>query len=440
MKKATLIKLICLAIACMLLIPMVIACGEEDPTTPSTDSSATKEMITISFSPRGGDIIDGDEEIEIEKGTKLKKSMFPEVEKDGYEFLYWAYDRAGEEEWDSVDIFNENTTLYAIWEEKGGNQGGTTDSSNNQGGNTDVVPEEKVTIEFNTGRGYFTDSNDYEKVINKGGRLDKFPTPVTDESGWAFKGWFKDEACTVAASLSNKYDANTTLYAGWEHKAECTDGSYDHLYGPWEEDQKADCTKPGTYARYCEYCQNKEIKIGDPAKGHQFGLWEEAFMAKERTCTRPGCGEKEIIKYKDVTVSVLGNSPSEQIEGSTTNFYVVPFTNLINGRWDEGHGEFVGPKGNGTAYVQFNLLEATVLDRIYFKGEGVTSINVFVQYEGESDFTLVGICGGSPDKESAPFVYPDSSKKILSVKFVEDNPPNGTSKWQEVAFVKVAEE
>ena len=441
MKKATLVKLICLAIACMLLIPMVIACGEEDPTTPSTDSSATKEMITISFNPRKGDIIDGDEEIEIEKGTKLKKSMFPEVEKDGYNFLYWAYDRAGEEEWDSVDKFNEDTELFAIWEEEDNSGTGPSKPGNDdEGGDDPVTPAEKVTIEFDTGRGYFADSSDYEKVINKGGRLDKFPTPVTDESGWVFAGWYKDADCTIAASLSNKYDVDTMLYAKWDQKAECTDGSYDHLYGPWEEDQKADCTKPGTSARYCEYCQNKEIKIGDPAKGHSFGLWEEAFMAKQRTCSRPGCGEKEIVAYKDVTIAVLGNNPGAQIEGNSANFFDVPFVNLINGRWDEGFGEFIGPRGNGMAYVQFNLLEATALDRIYFKGEGVTGINVFVQYEGESDFVLLGLCGAAPDKESAPFVEPDASKKILSVKFVEETPPNGTSKWQEVAFVKVAEE
>ncbi len=439
MKKATLVKLICLAIACMLLIPMVIACGEEDPTTPSTDSSATKEMITISFSPRGGDIIDGDEEIEIEKGTKLKSSMLPEAEKDGYEFLYWAYDRAGEEEWDSVDIFNENTTLYAIWEEEDNGGTGTSKPGDDEGDDP-VVPVEKVTIEFDTGRGYFADSNDYEKVINKGGRLDKFPTPVTDESGWAFAGWYKDEACTIAASLSNKYDVDTMLYAKWDQKAECTDGSYDHLYGPWEEDQKADCTKPGTSARYCEYCQNKEIKIGDPAKGHSFGLWEEAFMAKQRTCSRPGCGEKEIIQYKDVTEELLGNDPGEQIEGSTEKFYSIPFTSLVNNKWDESWGEFVGPNGTGKAHVIFNLVEATTLDRIYFKGSGVTTINIFVQYEGESDFVRVGGVSSAPDKESTPFVEPDATKKIVAIKFVEDNPPQGTSMWQEVAFVKVAEE
>ena len=163
-------------------------------------------------------------------------------------------------------------------------------------------------------------------------------------------------------------------------------------------------------------------------------------MSKERTCSRGGCGEKEIVNYENITVSALGSAPGSQIEGNKETFYDVPFTNLINNRWDEGFGEFIGPRGGKMSYVQFNLIEAMVLDRIYFKGEGVTSINVFVQYEGESDFTLVGICGGSPDKESTPFVEPDSSKKILSVKFVEDNPPNGTSKWQEVAFVKVAEE
>ena len=139
-------------------------------------------------------------------------------------------------------------------------------------------------------------------------------------------------------------------------------------------------------------------------------------------------------------MEVLGSAPAEQIEGNTNAFFQVPFTALINGTWNESYGKFVGPNGSATAYIIFTLVEPTTLDRIYFKGEGVTSINVYVQYEGEDDFTLVGICGGAPDKESTPFVEPDADKKILSVKFVEDNPPNGTSKWQEVAFVKVAEE
>ena len=436
MKKATLIKLICLALACLFIIPLAIACDKDgDETTPTTESTAGK--IYIEFDPRGGEIVDGDEEIEIDAGSSIRKSHFPEVEKDGYILEYWAYDRNGEDEWKSRDKFDEDTTLYAIWTRDDAEDNGTTGSTNND----DNVPDvEMITIRFNTGVGYFED-NKYTVQVEKNGYFQgALPTPVSDNLAMQFESWYRDAAFSVPVSRSDMYTEDVTLYARWIELAECSDGSYNHSYTGWDVDTQPTCSKPGTSARYCEYCNDKQIKVGDPAKGHQYGMWQEAFMAKERLCSRPGCGEREIIQYENVTVSILGNAPASQITGSTANFYVVPFTNLINNRWDEGHGEFVGPKGTGTAHVQFNFIEATTLDRIYFKGEGVTSINVFVQYEGEDDFALIGVCGGAATKEATPFVEPDSSKKIVSVKFVEDNPPNGTSKWQEVAFVKIAEE
>ena len=443
MKRTTLIKLFCLAIACLLIVPMVIACGKEDePEAPGT--------IYITFELRGGEIVDGDEEIEIEAGSKLKKSQFPEVEKEGYILEYWAYDRNGEDEWKSRDTFDEDTPLYAIWvkddaENNNNDSTGGNNTTPSTGGNTDNDDDtptvtEKVTIEFNTGDGYFTNSADYEVTINKGGRLNSFPKPVHENPAMAFEKWYKDPSFKNAASLSDKYEADTVLYARWVQQAECTDGSYNHSYLAWDDGNKATCTKPGTSERYCQYCNNKEIKEGDPALGHQFGMWQEAFMSKERICNRAGCGEKEIVTYENITVSALGSAPGNQIVGNKETFYDVPFTNLINNRWDEGFGEFIGPRGGNMSYVQFNLIEAMVLDRIYFKGEGVTSINVFVQYEGEDDFTLLGVCGGAPTKETTPFVTPDTTRKIVSVKFVEDTPPQGTSKWQEVAFVKVAKE
>ena len=585
MKKATFIKLLCLAIACCMLLPMVIACGEESKsdkggdgagdttattaggstgttaggttsTNPGTTDSTqgggnqdvTGETVTIVFRVNGGTIVNGANSVKIAKGGVLTIDKIPELTRNGYTFAYWSYTANGNDEIKSDDVFVVDTILFAIWTENSSgtvdtsNNGNTTDTSNNttnstnntqnppapskvgigfdgnggsvvfdyieidygsklayssipsatragytlkgwaydpwgnemwsarndvfteetelfaiwekessggsttdstQGGNqggTDdpVVPSGKVTIEFNTGTGYFEDANDYEMELDKGGRIPSFPTPVHDNEAMVFEGWYEDAACTVAASRSKKYDADAMLYAKWTEMVECSDGSYDHVWGSWDMDTKPDCKNAGKDARYCTICGNKQFKDGDPALGHLWNSWEEAFMRRERSCGRLGCTEKEIINYQDVTIAVLGNTPGSQVEGSTDKFYVVPFTNLINGRWDEGFGEFVGPKGNGAAHVQFNLIEATTLDRIYFKGEGVTSINVFVQYEGESDFALVGVCSSAPDRESAPFVTPDATKKIVAIKFVEDNPPNGTSKWQEVAFVKVA--
>ena len=303
-----------------------------------------------------------------------------------------------------------------------------------------AIWQEAVTITFNTGMGYFTNLADYEVVIAKGSRIEKLPTPVVDDSSWVFAGWYKDEAYSTSASVSDKYNANTTLYAKWEQLVPCIGGSYEHLYGTWEQEQIAKCTTPGTSARYCEYCQHKQTMITEAAKGHSVTEWQESFMQRTGVCTRLDCGMTITEKFENVTKTVLGKNPSEQIEGSTSKFYSVPFTSLINDRWNEGWGEFVGPNGTGTAYVQFNFVEASALDRIYFKGQGVTAINIYVQYEGEADFIHVGVCVGAADVENTPYVSVDNTKKVASVKFVEENPPQGTSMWQEVAFTKAIEE
>ena len=329
---------------------------------------------------------------------------------------------------------------------EGGNNGGTNNDGGNNGGEKPSTPsdngKEKVIVEFNTGMGYFEDEALYEIKVDKGGRLSSFPTPAHDNPDMLFGGWYKDDKFTVQASRSDKYESDTMLYACWIERMMCTDGTYDHLYSSWDTDTLPSCTKPGTVARYCNFCNAKETRPGDSAKGHLFGSWTEVFMARERVCTRIGCGEKEMQSFDDVTLAALGSSPSNQIDGSTAMFYGVPFTNLINGNWNDSgsNGGVLSPKGQGTAYVIFTLIEPMTLDRIYFKGDGSISMNIYVQYEGEDTFTFIGLCGGVADKENTPFKTPDTTKNIVKVKLQEDNPPNGTSLWQEIAFVRISGE
>ena len=409
----------------------------------NTENTGKKETVKISFDLNGqGATVNGNVQVEIEKGTALQGDSMPRVSRDGYDFDGWAYDTNGDSAWNEGDCFYVDTVLYAAWipTQSGGssgNNGGNTDS-----GSTDNIITDGVTVEFNTGTGYFTDTSLYETVIKKGGRLGSLPTPVHDNVAMLFEGWYKDEACTIPVSLSDKYSENAMLYAHWVEQTMCSDGTFNHFYSSgWDVDQKATCDKAGTYARYCEYCNDKQVKNGDPALGHQYGQWEETFMARERKCQRLGCGESEIVNFENLTVSLLGNRPASQIVGTTDKFYsAAPFTNLINGRWDEGYGEHVSPNGKGSVYIQFNLVTPTALDRIYFKATGSVSVTIYVQYEGDTDWSIVGICGSSSEKENAPFVTVDGTKNIASIKFVEESPQNGAAIWQEVAFVRVVEE
>ena len=163
-------------------------------------------------------------------------------------------------------------------------------------------------------------------------------------------------------------------------------------------------------------------------------------MSRERVCTRLGCGASEHQSFKDITLETLGNSPAEQISGNTNAFFVVPFTALINGDWNEGHGKFVAPNGYPQAYVTFELLEPTALDRIYLKGDGTANVGIYVQYEGEDEYTFIGFCPGVSEREDTPYREPDASKRIVKVKIQEDNPQKGESMWQEVVFCKITEE
>ena len=451
MNKKLLIKLFCLAVACLLLLPLVMACGDDENNNQNGESE--EETVIVTFIPRGGDIISGKEEVEITKGEKLRESKCPEVEKTGYTFLYWAYDKLGTQEWDPGDPFREDTDLYAIWEEKtaGSNNGGNDnpDDGNGDGntdGDNDTPVVEKVTIKFNTGVGYFED-NKYTYEIEKDGYFNgALPTPVCDNLAMKFEGWFKDAAFTVVASRSDSYSANTELYAYWIQMTPCIDGSYDHIWTAWDEDYKAPtCTAPGLKAQYCQTCSTSNTMTGKPATGHDWPSWQEGFLQRERTCRTLGCGAVQEQKFDNITLSTLGNTPENQMKlEMSAGWGSNRVGALINGNWDEPNtATFCG--NSCEVKVTINLLNIAKMDRIYVKGHYAgASFNIFVQYEGDSDYTLVGT--GSflskdqdADKENRviPYANVDNTRNVVSVQIIMPNAGYGEDYWDEVAFISI---
>ena len=444
MKKTLFIKLLCLAVLCALLIPMVIACGEDETPPAASSTPASVEMVTVVFNANGGSLNGASRSVQVQLNKPIPFDAIPDPTKEGSTFVGWAYDNIGNDMWSEFDTISMNTKLTAIWKENGSNPGGGTTGSSNNGGGDVVDPpasSNTVNVTFNCGAtGYFDDNKYIYTVPLNGYFTGSLPTPLSEDASMRFDGWFSDPLFQNAVGRSYQYKVDTTLYAKWTQLFTCKDGSYDHDWDLWYDKKAADCTSYGIKARPCKICGNEEEAPSSAPLGHQFAQYQEAFMSKQRTCQRLGCGEVEIINYKDVTLEVLGNNPAAQIDGNTEAFFAVPFTALINGIWDEGHGKFVGPKGVPVAYITFTFVEATALDRIYFKGDGTVSMNIYVQYEGEDNFTNIGLCGGAKDKESTPFKEADPTKKIVAVKFQEENPRHGESMWQEVAFVKVAAE
>lgn len=447
MNKKLLLKLLCLALACVLLLPLVMACGEDE----NVPEEPEEETVVVTFITRGGDIISGKDEVELVKGSKLRESKCPEVEKVGYNFKFWAYDKQGTQEWDPGDPFREDTDLYAIWEEKsaGGNEGGNGDGGNDDegqtpGGNEPVV--EKVTIRFNTGVGYFED-NKYTYEVDKNGYFNgALPTPVCDDVAMKFEGWFKDAGYTIIASRSDSYAADTELFAYWSQMTPCKDGSYDHIWSAWDENyQKPTCTEPGLKAQYCQTCDTSNTMIGKPAKGHDWPLWQEGFLKRERTCRTLGCGAVQEQEFNNITLSTLGNTPANQLKLEMANGYGSNRVGcIVNGNWDEPNaGTFCGKACE--VKVTINLLNYAKMDRIYVKGHHAgASFNILVQYEGDSDYTLVG--SGSflsgeqnADKENRviPYATVDNTRNVVSVQIVMPNASDGEDYWDEVAFISI---
>ena len=442
MRKTTLIKLLCLALACAMLLPMVIACGND---TPPVTQSSVDEKVEITFSANRGTIVDGNSEVKINKGSKLSESKMPLVEREGYEFLYWSYDRTGNTEWDPVEKFNEDTTLYAVWQEVGsGNNGGNNNGGNGEGGE-DNTDKEMVTVKFNTGVGYFED-NKYTYSVEKNGFFTgALPTPVSDNPAHKFEGWFKDAAFTVVASRSDQYSADTELYAYWSTLTQCTDGSYDHTWSGWEETVAPTCTKAGTNSQFCTTCNAENKMTGSPATGHDYRPWEEGFLRRERTCKIPGCGYEQYQEFENITLSTLGKTPASQMSlQMSSGWGSTRVTCLVDGSWDQPDGAVFC--GNGCEVkVTINLLTASPMDRIYVKGRGQgAGFNIYVQYEGDSDYTLAGAGSFLSDAQNAdkdnrviPFAPVDNTRNVVSVQIVMTTCSQGQDYWEEVAFIKI---
>lgn len=447
MNKKLLFKLLCLALACVLLLPLVMACGEDN--NGGETEEPEEETVVVTFNPRGGDIISGKDEVEIVKGSKLRESKCPEVERNGYTFQYWAYDSKGESEWYPDDKIKEDTDLYAIWKEKtaGGNEGGNEDDNGDEqtpGGDTTV---EKITIRFNTGVGYFED-NKYTYEVDKDGYFNgALPTPVCDNVAMKFEGWFWDETWTKQVSRSDVYSEDVVIFAYWTQMTPCKDGSFDHIWTGWDDDKSPTCTTAGTKAQYCQECNAKNTMPGEPATGHAWPDWQEGFLQRERTCRTLGCGAFQSQKFENITLSTLGNNPAGQVKlGGTGSAWGGDRVGcVVDGVWDHSNEASFDPKGDGSCIVTITLLNPAAMDRIYVKGYGADSaFKVMVQYEGESDYSLAGMgsfltSAANADKENRviPYVGVDNTRKIVSVQVILETPSASAEFMEEVAFIVI---
>lgn len=131
----------------------------------------------------------------VKPNSKIDKPSDPV--RDGFEFIKWAIDLKGENEWSfAEDVVTKSVTIFAIWQ-----QGDFTITFDLNGGEfaEGVIPPDSFEV----------------------GKVTYFPTP--NQVGYTFVGWFDKPADEVVAGAESIRDtsqltSSVKLYAKWNPK------------------------------------------------------------------------------------------------------------------------------------------------------------------------------------------------------------------------------
>ena len=383
MKKSTLTKIICLAVLCIMVLPLVMACGKSH---------------TIYFDANGGTV--EEESRKVKEGEMLGK--LPTPKRDGFKFAGW-YDEEDtnfEEKISQRDYAMYDMVLVAKWDKD----------------------ENTVSVEFVAEGGELAEKDEV-RYVQKGDNVGKLPTPTRE--GYIFDCWTLEDGTVVRQTTVIKSD--TVCIAKWNRIIYCNDGTENHDWSGWQQESQATCETPERTSRICKICLHTEYNYGADAIGHDWSNWSEEYMKRSRECYE--CQKKDYQDFKNVTVDALGSGNYPVIDGDGWGKSTA--ANLINGKLDEENaGTFAG-NGTGAITVTLDLATPTKVDMIYVKGRGAAAIEVTVTYEDGTE-KMIGI--GSFGSEPAKFEV--EGKVITKVVVYMPTPSNGTDYWEEIALAQ----
>jgi uncharacterized repeat protein (TIGR02543 family) len=120
---------------------------------------------------------------------------------EGYTFSYWFFDEAGLEIILPDEVFTENTTIYAGYDQT------INMTFDFDGGNYIDLPE--VTQYY----GLFVVGNTFQSV-----NLVTIPETLIEKTGFTFEGWYYDVLLTNPVTAEDEITidlADATIYAKW---------------------------------------------------------------------------------------------------------------------------------------------------------------------------------------------------------------------------------
>lgn len=386
-----------------------------------------KNKYKVTYDANGGS---GSTEKTVEHGSKISAPMSTRA---NYSLIGWFN---GDTQWNfKEDRVTENITLTAKWE-------GFT-----------------KTVTFNAKGGTVDEAS---RKVKYGEEIGVLPTPVCGND--VFLGWYDSDDINFRNRITKEYivTSNIKLVALWEK--EDTQPADECEWSTWAEYTSKSCTEPQILYRVCIDCAEVEYKNGEAASGHSWSNWETEKSANcyddevlSRECS--ACGDAEEKKgvsalghnltnfnyemlshtaYCDrckTTLTYNYENLASSIKKTTIEGNVLGAENvncLYNGNWDETSGTFCAKGGSVTVDIEFP--KATDADIMYIKGKGNYTYFVYALYEGDSEYTMIGM--GSFGNEACRF---ELDKKITKISIQMENGGYLDGYWQEVAILKVPE-
>lgn len=410
MKKNTLVKLLCLALVCVLVLPMVVACG----------GGAPAKMWTITLDPNGGELPEGTED-EFEVADEEKIGRLPTPTRLGYKFIGWydIEDTSMREEITRKFEVDDDYDLIAQWEPEG----------------------TIINIEFNATSGELDktvlNGKTYLQMLAGtmiGDVINELPE-VTRE-GYEFRGWKIGSTTGEDVGMTTKFTTDVTLYVNWYAIPTCLDGSFIHDWGVWKDATDATCTAPGQRVQACSVCgQNKYMDDeGKPALGHKYpngGAYSITVINKDikglRTCSV--CGDDDLHNYKQITYQ---SCDMPVVEG---NWWAGGFTDAAF--FDGDLAPSKSTKGDGAVKVTLNVKSggSVYVDAVFVAGKGAANFELTITYaDGTSEFLGNGTFGSDHEQYGNINLY-TVGKEIRKLEFSILYPAQGTDFLGEIGFL-----
>ncbi len=395
MKKSTLTKLICLAILCIMVLPFVVACGTS---------------YTVYFDANGGVLDEKDATRKVKQGEVIGK--LPNPTKEGHIFKGWfdEDDLNFEDKFSAKDLVPYDMTLVAKWE----------------------VDENSVTVEFDPDGGVFEGiDGSYIKYVTKGATLGTLPANPEKE-GYEFAGWYLESDRTTQYRQTTKIKDSTILIAKWTMIVYCTSGKDDHDWAGWTPESTASCDTASIDSNTCLTCGHIKYKENQPALGHKWTKWDEAYLQRVRTCRE--CNEQDFEDFENVTTKALGVGKTPTIDGDVWDRSGPGV--LIDGVLQEDGSSCFCGTGKGSITVTFDFEAPMAIDIIYVTGLGAASYTVTVTYEdGTTGNPGTGV-GSFSSKADGFCSFDNEGKVITKVEIFMESCSIGQDYWTEVAFGK----